>query len=195
MRCRMGEPLSPSRNASSIASVKLASGIGPVELSSLTVNTGSTLDLTNNKVIDDYSGSSPVTSIRTALVSGYDSGKENGIGIVSSTAAGNTTGATTLGYIDYGTQVIIEYTWYGDATLDGMVTGADLSAMSPTGTTWATGDFNYDGVVNADDYGLFALGAAQSNGRNISVPEPINGAVIPGAAALGLWRMRRIEKR
>jgi autotransporter-associated beta strand protein len=181
-------------SASSTASVKLASGIGAVELSSLTLNAGSTLDLTNNSLLVDYTSSSPVASIRAALASGYGNGSENGTGIVSSTAAGNAGGGTTLGYVDTGTQVIIKYTWDGDANLDGVVNSADLSAISAAGTTWATGDFNYDGVVNADDYGLFALGAARSNGMNISsVPEPMNVAVLIGGMAFGFGRKRRDE--
>jgi autotransporter-associated beta strand protein len=161
-------------NATVIGSVQLAPGIGPVELSALTVNTGSTLDVTNNKVIVDYSGTSPAPAIRAALTSGYASSAETGTGIISSTAAANTAGTTTLGYVDTGTQVIIKYTWVGDANLDGVVNNADLSAISTSGTTWATGDFNYDNVVNADDYALLMLGAAKSGGANISttLPEP-----------------------
>ena len=145
--------------------MQLAPGIGAVEVSPLTINTGSTLDLTNNKIIVDYSGASPAAAIRTELINGYAGSSWTGMGIFSSTAAANTAGTTTLGYVDTGTQVIIKYTWVGDANLDGMVTHPDLSAISPTGTTWATGDFNYDGVVNADDYALYMLGAADSGGR------------------------------
>jgi autotransporter-associated beta strand protein len=161
-------------SATATGSVQLAPGIGAVELSSLTVNSGSTLDVTNNKIIVDYSGTSPAAAIGAELASGYAGSSWTGIGIFSSTAAANTTGSTTLGYMDTGTQVIIKYTWVGDANLDGVVTNADLSAMSANGTTWATGDFNYDGVVNADDYALFMLGAADSGGANISttLPEP-----------------------
>jgi hypothetical protein len=70
--------------------------------------------------------------------------------------------------------VLIKYTWLGDANLDGVVNSTDLSAMASTGTTWQTGDFNYDGKVNGDDYALFMLGNVSSKGANISttLPEP-----------------------
>ena len=72
------------------------------------------------------------------------------------------------------TSILIGYTWYGDANLDGVVNSADISMMNLAGATWTQGDFNYDQKVNADDYALFALGAAASGGVNISatLPEP-----------------------
>ncbi len=56
--------------------------------------------------------------------------------------------------------VLVKYTYYGDANLDGVVNGADyaridagfLSKGALTG--WYNGDFNYDGKVDASDYTL-----------------------------------------
>jgi autotransporter-associated beta strand protein len=167
---------------------------------SLSISNSSTLDLTENDLIDDYSGVSPLASIQSALASGYNHGSWNGTGIVSSSAISHP--GTALGFAEASdvlgltgsatgtfdgqtvdaTTVLVKFTWLGDTNLDGIVDASDLARISPTGTTWATGDFNYDGVVNADDYALFSLGAAlgQANISTIT-PEPtvLLGLVIP----------------
>ncbi|HWB54679.1 MAG TPA: esterase-like activity of phytase family protein [Tepidisphaeraceae bacterium] len=163
---------------------------------SLSISNGGTLDLSSNDVIIDYTGSSPIDQVQAALTSGYNDGRWNGTGMISSAAANNNAHDTTLAFDEasdlYGltgseyryvdgefvdsTTVIIKYTWIGDLNMDGVVDGTDLYWMSPVGTTnasWAYGDFNYDGVVNADDYALFQYGLAESGGKNIAnVPEP-----------------------
>jgi len=51
--------------------------------------------------------------------------------------------------------VVGKYTYFGDANLDGMVTGDDYLAVDAglgTGTSWLDGDFNLDNVVTGDDY-------------------------------------------
>jgi hypothetical protein len=54
--------------------------------------------------------------------------------------------------------VLVKYTYYGDANLDGIVNGADYQqidngfGMHLTGRS--NGDFNYDGVVDGSDYSL-----------------------------------------
>ncbi|HEY1684481.1 MAG TPA: autotransporter-associated beta strand repeat-containing protein [Tepidisphaeraceae bacterium] len=181
-------------NATSKAFVQLSPGIGAITLSSFQLGNGSTLDLTDNSLVLNYICASPISTVADDLTSGYDAGKWDGAGIVSSTAAANSAGSTTLGYADTGSQINIEYTWVGDTNLDGVVNSADLSAISPTGTTWTTGDFNYDGKVNADDYALFMLGDTASNGENISMtlPEPITA--LPLLAMAGAFNRRRYRR-
>ena len=65
-------------------------------LTSLTIGTGAKLDITNNALVIDYTGASPVAAIRDKILSGRGGaglGKGwNGTGITSSTAAqGNQT--------------------------------------------------------------------------------------------------------
>jgi Dockerin type I domain len=59
--------------------------------------------------------------------------------------------------------LLVKYTYYGDALLNGSVTAADYtqidngfnSQSGPTPLTgWLNGDFNYDGKINGDDYTL-----------------------------------------
>ena len=56
------------------------------------------------------------------------------------------------------TDVLVKYTYYGDADLSGTVTSADYilidNGFNNHSTGWHNGDFNYDGVVNGDDYTL-----------------------------------------
>jgi autotransporter-associated beta strand protein len=59
--------------------------------------------------------------------------------------------------------ILVKYTYFGDALLTGSVTSADYlqidngfnsqSTATPL-TGWYNGDFNYDGVINGDDYTL-----------------------------------------
>jgi fibronectin-binding autotransporter adhesin len=59
--------------------------------------------------------------------------------------------------------VLVKYTYYGDAMLAGSVTAADYTQIdagfASQGTAnpltgWFNGDFNYDGKINGDDYTL-----------------------------------------
>jgi FG-GAP-like repeat len=56
------------------------------------------------------------------------------------------------------TDVLVKYTYYGDADLNGSVTAADYIAIdngiNQNLTGWNNGDFNYDGKINGDDYTL-----------------------------------------
>jgi hypothetical protein len=66
---------------------------------------------------------------------------------------GTTYGAATLAASD----VVVKYTWAGDANLDGFITGDDYSAIDfgilvPDAWGWWNGDFNHDGVITGDDY-------------------------------------------
>ena len=55
-----------------------------------------------------------------------------------------------------GTDILVMYTYGGDANLDGKINVDDYirstAASPPDLTGWSNGDFNYDGKVNIDDY-------------------------------------------
>jgi fibronectin-binding autotransporter adhesin len=132
-----------------------------------------------------------VANISLLVKQGYASGTWTGKGITSSAAANDATHLTAIGVIInadennlplYGgyfgistsfdgdtnvavDDVLVKYTYYGDANLDGVVDGSDYSLIdsaflnnATSGNTaltgWFNGDFNYDGVVDGSDYTL-----------------------------------------
>ncbi len=195
-----------------------------VVASSLT-NAG-TIDLSNNDmVLRNTSAGALGTagSIANQLQAGFNGGALNAsTGITTSNVQSNH--LTALGYGPGGgtfdgvstsaSDLLIKYTYFGDATLDGAVNSADYAridagflANGPL-TGWSNGDFNYDGVINGSDYTLIdnafntqgaaftaevASPTAQVAGAigASAVPEPTSvGLLLLGAAGL-LGRRRR----
>jgi autotransporter-associated beta strand protein len=160
-----------------------------------------------------------------------------GQGIISSVAAADTRHLTTLGVIQNtdgngnpiftannlfdgtvpgASDVLIKFTYFGDANLDGKVDGSDYSlidaAFSEEQTYginisgWYNGDFNYDGVVDGSDYALIdnafnnqktdALAAAivatsTAQVAPAAVPEPATLTVATTLFGLAALRRRR----
>lgn len=181
--------------ASSLNSLVLATDSNYVPLGSL--------DITNNSVsILAAADADPISSIVGYLKTAYDKGAWDGAGIQSSAVASQP--GTGIGYadgnIDTGTAaasgiILVKDTWIGDVNLDGLITPEDMSVLTSnfgkTGMDWAQGDLNYDGVVNGDDWALFALGAAEFKaGGSVAVPEPASVGMLAVLGA-GLLRRRR----
>ena len=100
------------------------------------------------------------------------------------------------------TDVLVKYTYVGDADLSGTITSADYllidngfnsrSSGSPL-LGWHNGDFNYDGVINGDDYTLIDNAYNSQGGGSFAatpvfsanVTEQISSAV-PEPASLSL---------
>jgi hypothetical protein len=132
-------------------------------------------------------------AIKSLIVSGYNNGDWSGSGMTSSSAANDATFLTTLGFasnldaayttfegvssLDDG-DVLIKYTYYGDADLNGstdlddfnlFLAGYQDSANVPQ--TWIYGDFDYTGSVDLDDFNLF-LAAYQAGGNQLGLVPP-----------------------
>jgi hypothetical protein len=139
---------------------------------------GATLDLSDHSMIV-RSGS--LAAIQAAIGVGFDHGDGLGTGgITSSAAAADPNGRTALGYAsnaDLGftsfagitgltaSDLIIKYTYYGDADLDGQATLDDFGQFlsgyqtkSAATNNWLNGDFDYDGAVTLDDFSQFLFG-------------------------------------
>jgi arabinogalactan endo-1,4-beta-galactosidase len=177
-----------------------------------------TIDLTNNDLIV-HNGN--LTNITNQIAEGFNHGSQTGAaGIISSVAvaAGNTTLGVELnndgnnnpllstfdGQSVTTTDVLVKYTYFGDANLDGVINGSDYTLIDNgfnTGLTgWRNGDFNYDGVINGDDYLLIdnafntqaapLLAGATPTNQIAALPEPSMGIVTIMTTAIFLRRRR-----
>jgi fibronectin-binding autotransporter adhesin len=197
--------------ATTDALVQLGAGTGVETLSSLTINSGSTLDVNNNHIIISYAAGTQAAAdaaVRAYLVSGYNGGAWNGTGMESTAANALFTAGNThygLGYADGADMngsspvvpglgagnIEVKYTLYGDANLDGVVNGTDFGILAAhfgdQVTAWDEGDFNYDGVVNGSDFGALAANfGQQANGTAEDLPAADYAALDAFAAANGL---------
>jgi autotransporter-associated beta strand protein len=194
---------SSPKNTLFVSSLSLSGGTGAWT---------STVDLSNNDMVIRNGSLGTVTN---QVAQGYANGTWLGNagavtgGIISTAAAANTTHLTALGVIqnDNGagtgtalytsfdgqtvvdSDILVKYTYYGDADLSGTVDGSDYSRLDNgalsggTLTGWFNGDFNYDGVINGSDYTLID-NAYNTQGANISAQIAATSAQIAGTAAV-----------
>jgi hypothetical protein len=180
-----------------------------VDTSTLTIAAGGLLDIKTSTVIVRQPN---FPALYGYLANGYDGAGgpwagpfNNSVGtITSSTAANDPTHLTAVGIVDNSeahyttfagvdvsgfTEALITYAYYGDANLDGIVSGADF-ALIGTGSGWYHGDFNYSGTVDAADYDLFYT-SYQAVGQG-PLPEPGLSALLlaGGASILSFRRLR-----
>ncbi len=152
-----------------LASVNTYGGLTTVEDGTLQLSgfakaqvpvlSGAGVDLKGGTLVLDYTGeTSQMAMVVDLLTASYDaeSSTHFDTGQFQSSTADDAHG---LGWAYNSTagQVIVAYTLYGDANLDGKVNLSDLGILGDnygrTGMTWQEGDFNYDGVVNLSDLG------------------------------------------
>jgi hypothetical protein len=175
--------------SSSDATLQLTSNGGSNQLNSLTISTGSTLNIGNDTLYINYgSTSDPIAAIASYLAAGYSGGNWNGAGIDSSSVASINAGQSALiysiGYADgadgivtnlsFG-QIEIMPTLAGDAKLQGNVVFGDFQLLSQyfgLSGGWDEGNFTYGSVVNFGDFQLLS----QNFGANSS----LSAAAAPG---------------
>ena len=202
---------------------------GTIDVNSLTVESTGQLDISNNKMIvrngdlGVHTGST-YTGILKALSTGRNGGTWNGKGIITShsaaqgpgflkTIAAARAGAVGKANTIFGGQnvnandVILMYTYTGDANLSGFIDVDDYFAIDSnygkTGSaiSYTGGDFNYSGLVDGDDYFLIdanfgaQTGVIDSVNADLpagvtAVPEPTSLALL-SIAATALYRRRR----
>jgi hypothetical protein len=191
-------------------------------VNTLVVASGARLDLGDNDLVVDWSGATPMPLVRGLIANAYNNGAWDGPGVTSSMADASSFAlgygessavftsfpATFSGQSVDDSAVLVRWTRYGDATLDGQVTLDDFNRLAAnfgqqSGALWTQGDFDYNGVVNLNDFnklaGNFGLSAAGPDvtpedwaALGAAVPEPgAVGLVAAGMSLLLLLRRRR----
>jgi hypothetical protein len=143
----------------------------------LSMTSGTTLDLTDNGMILDYTGASPLSGIIAILIGAHDGGTWTGPGITSSTAAANPNLNTAVGYAEAtdlftafpanvngvavdSTALLLKYTFYGDANLNGNVNLGDFNRLAAnfgqSPRRWSHGNFDFNANVNLADFNKLA---------------------------------------
>jgi hypothetical protein len=197
------------------------------------------VDLTDNSLVvntfNNTPGSMTAAQVQALLASGYNAGAWNGPGINSSTAAADPNHATSVGFADNtvlhqtsfkgltldaagvnANDILVKYTYAGDANLDGKVDIGDLGllagAWQQSGKVWFDGDFTYDGNVDIGDLGLLAgnwqkgVGSGQllvsfdqamaqfAAFDGVVVPEPASLSILAALGGLALGRRRHRQR-
>jgi hypothetical protein len=174
------------------------------------------VDLTDNDMVI-RNGAAGFATTYDQVKTGYNGGAWDGLGISSSAANDGVTALAAIVNDDgYGSQifsptfdgiavdsnsVIVKFTWYGDANLDGVVddtTDYDLwsTGLAGFGTGWYYGDFDYSGTIDdTTDYDLWSTGLAFQTGPlsgagGQPIPEPMTLGVL-ALGGLALLRRRR----
>jgi hypothetical protein len=136
----------------------------------ITIADNSKLDLKDNDLVVDYTDVSPIGYWNGLAYTGVTGMIRSGL-ITSATGP-----LTTLGIGEVAGDVLVKYTYAGDANLDGKLDIDDYTridvGIDARLTGWSNGDFNYDGKINIDDYVII-----DSNVR-------IQGAPFAGATAV-----------
>ncbi len=177
--------LGASRSPTNHDVIVIAAGSNSLDVS------GGLLDLADNDLIYDYaagSGSGALSLIDAEVRAAFDGGAWNGgTGITSSAAETNPAQTTALGAIDNNDsrgfqytqfdgeslgdtyEILVKYTYYGDALLEGTVdndallafeSGLEQTEQGNDNNSWLSGNFEYStsGAVNNDDLLYFEAG-------------------------------------
>jgi PEP-CTERM motif len=169
--------------------------------SDIIVRNGSLSNLTDmaraaqsNNGGDLFGGNGLTSSVAAADASGN---LRYAVGVIQNSIDGSTIYDTFGGVAVSGTDVLVKFTYFGDADLNGLVDDTDffltnngyLNSLSG----WLNGDFDYSGAVDDTDFfllnnGYLNQGAGLRAGG--SVPEPTGMGLI-GLGAMSLLGRRR----
>ena len=147
------------------------------------------------------------TNINTWVTSGWDNFNYDGFGIRSTSSLTEPSNLGTVGFMDNAifnmaswqgvsldpafNQVLVKYTYYGDANLDGIVDSNDYGLIDAgfggALSGWQVGDFNYDGAIDSNDYGLIDAGFGFAGAPlSLAGGGPKGGGVVPEPGSLAL---------
>jgi hypothetical protein len=165
----------------------------------LSMSGTSKIDLSDNAMIIDYTGASPLATITAYLAAGRNGGNWLGDRLTSSAAALDSThvglgigeasivlgpsGGVFSSYNVDSSTVLVKFTYLGDTDLDGDVDVADLGNLAShwqTAGVWTDGDFDYSGSINVNDLGMLATN------WQAGVGAPLRPSLSDALASLGL---------
>jgi autotransporter-associated beta strand protein len=179
---------------------------GKIDLNNndMVVRGGVIATLTNQVAMGYAGGTWQGTGGITSSMAANDNTHLTALGVIQNSADGSLSGAAIYTSFDgqtvANTDVLVKYTYYGDADLSGTVDGTDYSRIDNGFASrstahplsgWFNGDFNYDGVIDGSDYTLID-NAFNTQGANISAQVAAQigsgsvGAAVPEPATLSL---------
>ncbi|WP_428938199.1 hypothetical protein [Fontivita pretiosa] len=218
---------------------------GTSRVATLAVGSGARLDLNNNSLIVNSGSLATVTaSIKSALENGGNfDWLGPGIGSTQANVQNTTAGSflyglgvvlndlaqvggsgpiytTFAGQTLTGNEILVKFTYFGDADLSGSIDATDYSLIDNgyvnSLSGWINGDFDYSGSIDATDYALIdnayvnqagplaealiAEHARMFGGEYLAALRAVQSGVIPEPASLGLllgaaWSLRRSRRR
>jgi hypothetical protein len=152
------------------------------------------VDLTDNDLIVDYSPAVPLPAVRSQIMthSLFSSLADatHGLGYGENSVLGFT---TFSGQSVDSTSLLVKYTYFGDADLDGDTDGVDIGtwAVNSTGElggagsmVWTQGDWDYDGDVDGVDAGRWAQAFTGELGGGGLGSIAFDAPISAGAAAI-----------
>jgi autotransporter-associated beta strand protein len=184
----------PGNQAVSLSggTLQLAPNTGGETISSLAISGGGTLDLTNNHIVIDYGNATSQAAVDSAIAGFINSGAIFSSQANDSYGVGWADGndASESGIVA-GNSVLVTYALYGDANLDGIVSGDDFtilaSNLGKSVSGWDQGDFLHTGSVTGDDFtALVGNLGMQANAADVVLPAGDLAAIDAFAAANGL---------
>jgi autotransporter-associated beta strand protein len=134
---------------------------------------GGTLDLTNNDLLLT-TADTRLAEISAALLAPVEgpSGSKVTTGILTGQQWADLNGGQFHGAAVAATSLVLQYTYAGDANLDGKITMDDYLQLDTGflfgGSGWAQGDFDHNGTINVADYALIDLNFAAQGASPMS---------------------------
>ena len=196
----------------SVATVRAHGGAdGVLVVNTLNLNTSGALDLKDNDLVVNNGSFS---ALNAQVLAGATSPTVVPGAINSTTTDGSQilamfdnalVSASDWQGIPIGANATVgKYTYFGDANIDGQVTGddytvidANLNTDPAVGLEWLSGDMNLDGIVTGDDYTVIDANLGLGVGNPLTpsslsaVPEPGSLGVLAAAGTGLLMRRRR----
>ena len=154
--------------------MRLAPSVASSTVGALTINTGSTLDITIDPILISYAGANPVASIRGYLASASAIAHWTGTGLTSSTVAaqvapnfGTTNGLWSIAYVD------------GSQTEHHVATALGVGASQILVLPALRADANLDGKVDFNDLLILAQVTHFARRQGISRQSNLDGDIAP----------------